>query len=572
MGGLHVIPFPGTPDASRFSSVIFSSLRPADIASVVVTGSASGLHTGRLTALPDHAGTAFVPDVSFTPGEQVNVKASLTSPRAGTASGDPGATTLRFAFTVAVLANRSQPAATPGARAATARTTDGPCQRCMRFHSLVDFHPPQVQATTDPDMRSGDVFLTSRIHEGDGQQGPMILNGRGRLVWFDPLGPAGKHSVYALNLQVQRYQGEPVLTFWEAGREEILNRHYQTVAVVRAGDGYGTDEHDFQITPQGTGILETYVPVRANLTSVGGPVSGVAWDNIVQEVDIKTGQVLWEWHALGHVPLGASYLPGTDWYDYFHLNSLQLLPDGNVLLSGRHTWGVYEVNKQTGKLVWTLGGKYSNFRIGAGAHFSWQHDARLIGDKLTVFDDAAYGAKQEQSQSSAKILRLNLAGRTATLVRSYGHLPPLISGSQGSAQLLPNGNMLVGWGNQPDFSEYTAGGDQLFNGSLPLGVESYRAYRFPWTGEPLTRPSLALSPRSDGSLGVYASWNGATQVASWRVLGGPSPRRLRSLDTAPCTGFETHVTLHSQPRYLAVLALDSHGHALGTSQPHPDPR
>ncbi len=565
--GLHVIPFPGTPDASRVSTVIFSSLRPSDISMVVVTGSSSGLHTGHLTALPDHAGTAFVPGSPFTPGERVDVTATLTSRAAGTASGDPGATALKFSFTVGVvdqgLAHSPRRAPrTPPPAAATPRS----CARCQRFHSIAGFYPPIVQTTADRDTHSGDILLTPRIHQGDGQQGPMIVNGRGQLVWFDPLGGVGPNAPWALNLQVQHYQGQPVLTFWTAGREVIMNRHYQTIATIHAGDGYGTDEHDFQITPQGTGLLETYSPVRANLTSVGGGANAVVWDCIVQEVDIKTGQVLWEWHSLGHVPVSASYLAPSGLDDYFHLNSVQQLPGGNVVISSRYTWGVYEIDRQTGKLVWTLGGKYSTFKIGKGAHFSWQHDAHLVGNILTVFNDACDGPQQQQSQSSAKILRLNPAARTATLIHSYRHYPPLLANSQGSIQTLPNGNVFVGWGNQPDFSEYTPNGRQIFNASLPLGVNSYRAYRFKWPGQPLTKPALAISPQPHGSLNLYASWNGATQVASWRVLTGTTPRSLHPLQTSARTGFETEITLHTQPRYLAVQALDSHHHVLATSR------
>jgi Arylsulfotransferase (ASST) len=566
--GLHVIPFPATPDVARGSSVIFSSLDPSDIASVAVSGSSSGVHPGHLTTLPDDAGTAFVPALPFTAGEHVRVVALLASRRAGSASGAPGARRLQFSFTVARVApsGRQSPSGHSAMAGASGRVTHEPCQRCFRFHSRPGFQPPLVGASGDPDPSSGDIFITARIHQGSGQQGPMILNPRGQLVWFDPLGAAGLHAPYALNLQVQRYHGQPVLTFWTRGRGVIMNRHYQTVATVRMGEGYFTDEHDFQITRRGTALLQGIEPVRADLASAGGPVNGVAWDSIVQEVDIRTGQILWEWHALGHVPIGASELPMTDNYPYFHLNSLQELPDGNIVMSARHTWGVYEVDKQTGKLVWTLGGKYSSFTIGAGAHFYWQHDARLTGNRLTVFDDGAYGTQTEQSQSSAKVLQLNFAKRTASLIHSYRHRPPLISGGQGSAQLLPNGNMFVGWGDQPDFSEYTAAGDQIFTGSLPAGMESYRARRFPWIGQPLTRPSLAISAQASQRLRMYASWNGATQVLSWRALGGPAPHQLSRLGSTRRTGFETEITLHTRPRYLAVQALDSRGRVLRTSR------
>ncbi len=566
--GLHVIPFPGTPDAAPSTTIIFSSLRRSDIAAVLVSGSLSGSHSGRLETLPQDAGAAFVPSSRFTPGEQVRVTATLSSAQAGIRSGDPGARTLRFSFRVAAPTDAPAAMASPASAAA-----NGPAV-FMHFHSQVNFEPPAIHVSADPDTSSGDIFLTARhtqsVHSRF-QGGPMILDSRGRLVWFHSVG--GEST----NLEVQRYHNAPVLTWWQgntsgAGEDAILDSSYRRIAFVHAGNGYFADSHEFQITPQGTALLDAVVGEKANLTSVHGPANGTVEDCVVQEIDIKTGQVLWEWHAMGHIPLSASYEPYRGGrYDYLHLNSIQQLPDHNLLISARHTWAVYEIDKQTGNIIWTLGGKRSNFRVGSEARFSWQHDAHLIGNTLTVFDDATNGPDSQEPQSSAKVIRLNIPGRTATLVRRFDHYPPVSASSQGSAQVLPNGNMFVGWGAQPDFSEYRSGGHQIFNGSFPVGAQSYRAYRFQWSGEPLDRPSLALSPQSDGSVKVYASWNGATQVGSWRVLGGSSPSSLTPLGGHDRTGFETEMDPHSEPAYLAVQALGAGGTVLATSPSHPDP-
>ncbi len=570
--GLRVIPFPGTPDAPATTSIIFSSLKPSDIARVRVTGSASGSHTGHLSALPDGAGTAFVPSTRFAAGETVTVRATLTSARAGAASGAPGATMLRFSFAVAVPEGGPPASGAPAAQPASDRSGKGPAVY-MHFRSQVHFEPAAIQASADPDKTSGDIFITARhTHtHSQFQGGPMILDSRGRLVWFKYV------NGQTTNLEVQRYQSNPVLTWWQggsrgAGEDVILDSSYRRVAFVHAGNGYYADSHEFQITPQGTALLDAVVGVRTNLKSVGGPAHGTVQDCVIQEIDIKTGKVLWQWNALGHIPVSASYAhySGSP-YDYLHLNSIQQLPDGNILISARHTWAIYEIDKHTGKIIWTLGGKHSGFKIGAGAKFSWQHDAHLTGDTLSLFDDASNGAQQEESESSAKVLRLNFSARTASLVRRYDHYPPLVASSQGSAEILAGGNMFVGWGDQPDFSEYRPGGHQIFNGTLPVGAQSYRAYRFQWKGEPQTKPSLALSPAPDGSVKVYASWNGATQVTSWKVLGGSRPGSLAPLGGHGRTGFETEVTVHSQPAYLAVEALGSGGTVLATSPAHPDP-
>jgi Arylsulfotransferase (ASST) len=232
-------------------------------------------------------------------------------------------------------------------------------------------------------------------------------------------------------------------------------------------------------------------------------------DCLIQERDVASGQLLWEWHALGHIPLSDSYIsaPSSSTpYDYFHLNSIQPLPNGNLLISARNTWSVYEIDRQTADVIWTLGGKRSNFKLSPGARFEWQHDARLhAGNALTVFDDAADPFSQEESQSSAKTLRLSEGKMTVSLVRGDRHQPPLLSEGDGSAQLLSNHDMFVRWGNQPDFTEFASGGQQIFNGSFPIGVTSYRAYRFRWDGRPSARPSISIAPQTGGAGTVYCT-------------------------------------------------------------------
>jgi arylsulfotransferase ASST len=472
----------------------------------------------------------------------------------------------RILFATAALVAAAA-AVAPGARAGTT----------LSFHSAPGLHPPRLTLTSDPDRRSGDIFLTPF---NSPQVGPMVVNSQGRLVWFRPV-----HDGEALNLQVQRYQGRPVLTWWQGplalghgtiygvGEDVIADSSYRTVAVVHAGHGYSADLHEFQITPQGTALLDAYVPVRRNLTRFGGAANGTVLDCVVQELNIRTGKVLWEWHSLEHVPLSASYQPvgrsPSFWFDYFHLNSIQQLTDGNMLISSRNTWAIYEISRKTGQVLWTLGGKRSSFSMGPGTNFEWQHDARLHqSGLLSLFDDAS--APPEETQASAKVLRLDTTTMTARLVASYPHSPPLLPGLAGNAQLLANHDIFVGWGGSPDFSEYAPGGRQLFNGTFPAGIGSYRAFRFPWVGNPLTRPSAAVVRTTNGAAVVYASWNGATQVTGWRLLGGSAPGALRGLGPIHArTGFETALPLHARPKYLAVQALTSDHRLLGTSPVQP---
>ncbi|HZU60707.1 MAG TPA: arylsulfotransferase family protein, partial [Solirubrobacteraceae bacterium] len=342
--GLHVMPFPGTLAASPQTQIIFSSVRPREIRSVSVVGSTSGPHGGRMTVLPLHRGTAFIPTTRFADGEQVTVQARLGSPAAGTALGAPNSTHIKFDFVVGAQVNGNVGPSSANVANTTTTTTKPPPGQTL--NSVPSLHPPKVKASgSNPDPSAGKIFVTPN----NGQQvGPMILGSRGQLVWFRPL----RTGQEASNLAVQRYHGKPVLTWWQGvvvaghgvGEDVVLDQHYHTVAVVHAGEGFSTDLHEFKITPQGTAFVTSFNAVKANLTSVGGKAQGESvFDAVIQEIYIPTGQVLWEWHSLGHVPISDSYMgtptPGQP-YDYFHLNTIQQLPNGNLLITARNTWGV----------------------------------------------------------------------------------------------------------------------------------------------------------------------------------------------------------------------------------------
>jgi hypothetical protein len=169
------------------------------------------------------------------------------------------------------------------------------------------------------------------------------------------------------------------------------------------------------------------------------------------------------------------------------------------------------------------------------------------------------------------VLRLDTRNDTLSLVHRYTHSPPLLASYEGSAQLLPKKGMFVGWGSGSAFSEYTPSGRQVFNATFALPINTYCAYRFAWIGHPDSRPAVAVA-RSHGTTRVYVSWNGATQVARWRVLGGSDAQTLTALASKPWSGFETTIPVHSSARYLAVQALGSGGHVVGRTRTVMAPR
>jgi hypothetical protein len=394
-------------------------------------------------------------------------------------------------------------------------------------------------------------------------------------VWFKAL-PGDQQ---AFDFRAQTYRGQPVLTWWQGrvetfhgiGEGVIDDTAYRQIARVRAGNGYSADLHEFLLTPRGSAYLVMYAPVPWNLSRVGGPRRGTVYDGIVQEVDIATGGVLFEWHSLAHVPLRDAYTPApttaASAFDYFHVNSIDEEPDGDLLISGRHTQALYEVKRATGRIVWQVGGKRSSFRMGPLTHFHWQHDARRQPDgTITLFDNQA-GPIVPGRQSRALTIRVDPAAKTVTGVRQIHHPGSVLATSQGNAQALPNGDTVVGWGGgNPFFSEFDANRRLVFDARfLARDVETYRAFRLPWAARPATRPAVAAVSRG-GRTTVYATWNGATDVAAWSVLTGPNRGALRRRALVPRNFFETAAQLPFAARWVAVRALDAAGGALGSSQ------
>jgi hypothetical protein len=387
-------------------------------------------------------------------------------------------------------------------------------------------------------------------------------------VWFEPLSDGD----LAADFRVQSYEGRPVLTWWRGkqlmgqgtGVDVIFDSSYRQIAEVHAGNGYAADLHEFLITPQDTALIPVYAHVRRDLRSVGGPRNGVAVDNIVQEIDIKTGLVLFEWHSLGTIGLDESMTPapkeqGVPW-DYFHVNSIALDPQGNLVLSARNSWGVYKLGRRTGALLWRLGGKQSDFKLGAGVSFAWQHNAEPQPDgTFSIYDNGATPPVRKRSRAISVVL----AGKTATLKSAFSHPRSILSATQGDAQRLANGNTFVGFGSQRYFSEFGPTGELLFDGHLAKGNDNYRAYRFPWSGTPAQPPKLAATPKN-GQTTVRASWNGATGVARWELLGGSAPTGLAVIGSVADAGFETAITVPAQG-YVAMRALDADGNRLASS-------
>jgi hypothetical protein len=456
----------------------------------------------------------------------------------------------------------------------------------LHFVTRPDLNPPAI-TIAHYDHQSGTpagdppyIILTPSGYPrtGPGEPGLMILRRNGDLLWYSPntAFPASK-GMGRIDLQVQTYRGRPVLTWWEGqvlrgygeGKAVIADSSYNTIATINAGRGLQVDLHEFVITPQDTALITAFRPMPADLSRLGGPKRGVALSGTVQEIDIATGRVLFQWDSLDHIPVTdthQAFAGGTKAapFDYFHINSIAVAPDGDLLISARNTWAIYKVARPSGKVKWQLGGKQSSFRMGPGATFYWQHHARPQGaNAISIFDDGASPAEERQSRGI--LLDLNTTAMRATLSHSYTHPAALLAANQGSMQILPHGRVLVGWGNLPYFSEFLQDGTLIMDGQFPVGDQSYRAFTANWTGHPTDQPAIVAEANPAGGSTVYASWNGATLLDSWTVLAGSSPIGLRQIGTQKRARFETAITVNTKGPYFAVTANDASGNVLAQS-------
>jgi EmrB/QacA subfamily drug resistance transporter len=456
------------------------------------------------------------------------------------------------------------------------------------FVTAPSLHPPEIRKTTDAraaQLASGYIFTANFYNLNEppivGQSGPLILDRDLQPVWFQPV----PEKLVAANLSLQQYEGKPALAWWqgkvtntgatESGEDVVVDQHYQVLARLRAEDGWVLTLHEFLIDGDRAWVTANK-NIPMNLSKYGGAYNGALIDSAVQEYDLKTGRLLRNWDALDHIPLSESQasLPtnGFPW-DAYHVNSIDLGPGGTFLVSMRDTWATYLVDIASGRIDWTLGGRGSSFKFGPGAAFEWQHDARLQPSSgVSVFDDhccqltGGGTSVPATGPSRGLVLKLDRRARVATLVGQFGEQEGSQSEYMGATQPLSNGDVFVGWGSEPYFSEFDRSGKLLFEAKFPGPDLSYRATLAQWVGLPLSAP-IGAARQVNGSTTVYASWNGATQVASWRVLAGSGEGRLAAVATHSKSGFETAIpVLQSYPSF-ELQALGADGRTIGTSRP-----
>jgi hypothetical protein len=432
------------------------------------------------------------------------------------------------------------------------------------FVTRPDLRPPVITIAS-PAHGTADGLLFLAPSSGPGMRGGLIADDRGDPVYFRPATPRT-----VMDFRAGLLRGKPVLSWWEGryvfgvgkvGEYVIVDASYREVARFSSARRRRPDFHEVLLTEDGTLLVTAYETRPADLTAVGGPSAGLVYGGVVQELAVPSGRLLWEWRSLHHVAvtetvsdqLGAPF-------DYFHINGIEVDHDGNLLVSARNTCALYKISRRTGRVLWRLGGTRSDFSMGKGTQFGFQHDARLHegGRTISLFDN---GPRPDgrRPESRAIVLAVDQRRRQVALKREIRHRRPLFAFATGSNQLLPNANRLVTWGITGWFTEYDADGRVCLDAHLPTHGQNYRVFRFPWAAHPGVPPAFKAYRQGAGAARLYASWNGSTALAAWGLETGRKSGALSPSGVHPKRGFETSFAVPPRTRYAAVVALDASG-------------
>ncbi|KAJ5713910.1 uncharacterized protein N7483_011091 [Penicillium malachiteum] len=456
-----------------------------------------------------------------------------------------------------------------------------------KYYSF-EYESPDIEVAKWDSRCSEDYTFLAPHGDAVKDPGAMILDAQGNLVW-----KMKPQSEKIQDFRVQEYQGKQYLTYWHGvsqgghghGAWTMLDASYTPRFEISAVGAFDGDMHDFQITENGTALFIVYDIQPTDLSEIDGPEYGYISDCLFQEINVATGDLIFEWRMSEHVPLNASYeeLKNRGWasteaFDVFHLNSIHKDSMGNYLISARHTHSIMSVDSQTGDVIWTLGGKMNEFvdtSEGRATDFGWQHDARWQdANTISLFDNAAEEFMDDPVQSRGLILSIDVPNRFVAVRAEYNHPEGVRATSQGNMQVLSElDNVMVAWGSSAAFTEFSADGEMLCDTHFApsnwfqLGkAVSYRIAKGSWVGKPNTNPEAVIVSKA-----LFVSWNGATEVHSWRLetWDGKDMTNMNFLtaDVVRNDGFETFIAIpYSVPNvYLRVVALDKNNVVLGTS-------
>ena len=548
---LYLSPSPAARHISPATSLAIREGDPFDLSllrqdMISVTGSHSGPHPGVVVLSDDHLTLLFYPDQPFDYDETVTVSIDGVT----TARGNPIPST-RYQFHT--LQRSVDDVTLPPVYAEFGRPSPYTTDAAL-YVTHPEFTSVMPITVTSPAAGVDDGFL---FMTGLTYQSMLMVDDHGEPLFIKEV-PDG---LTVTDFKRQDVDGTPYLSYhqglssnlgWSDGVFHVMDESYNVVDTWTIGNGYGADLHEFLLLDNGHALMASYSPVPADLRPFGGPADGIVIDAVIQEQD-SDKNVVFEWHATQHIPLTDSLEDlSASPVDYVHINAIDVDNDGNLLVSNRNTNSVIKISRQTGQVMWIMGGRRNQFRFTNDTGFSRQHDIRrLPGGHMTLFDN---GNDRFPPRSRAVEYAVNEVLRLATRVWQYPEGDSHFAPYMGNVQRLNNGNTLIGWGAVPGATEVRPDSSRALE--LELGGSPYRVFRFPWNGAPAELPRAAVAEAGgNGHVNVYASWNGATNIDEYEVYAGTTSQEMSLLSTVDRSGFETAVTFAGLPDDLCAFKV-----------------
>ena len=554
---------PGSTVAVRYGGV----LAPGSAAGQIfdVNGTSSGHHVGSVALSDDGLTLIFRPDHPFAAGETVNVSLSAWQDAISEQAYPPAG----FSFSITPQGGAPLLSTTGGKiiEQHSAPATAGHAGPVPSYLTVPADFPAITVTVPASDTGAGLIFASNfALNPDPSGYYLMILDNQGQPVFYQQM----PENTRSLDFTAQP---DGTLSYSDAASNSfiVMDNTYHVIRQVRPGNGYPLlDEHDLQVLPNGHYLLFAAEARSMDLSQVvaGGKPDASVTGEIIQELD-KNGNVVFQWRQLDYIPVtDTSEALTVALIDYSHANSIALDTDGNLVLSSRHLDEITKIDHQTGAVIWRMGGKGNQFSFASApgvsgpAEFYHQHDVRVLPNgHFTVFDNHNFHQPQI---SRALEYAVDEQAKTATLVWEYQTTPGVYADAMGNVQRLPNGDSVVDWGTVfvPNISEVRPDGTRAFELDFGGPDVSYRAFRFPWHGYPTWPPALVLQD-ADNQLTLTFSWNGATDVTSYKVYGGnASPPNQLVGEQPKSAGFETSLVVPDAQNaycYYQVLPVDANG-------------
>ncbi|MDR3668079.1 MAG: aryl-sulfate sulfotransferase [Ignavibacteriaceae bacterium] len=465
-----------------------------------VIGSVSGLHTGNVKLSDDNKTILFIPNTRFASNEEVkvfvyggikNINGNVLPPVTLHFKTSPLSQRIKIKLSdIMNNGNSYKPSLANQISKSNIKNT---------ITKTVTSGLPQITVNSSNNPADGKVFLanfslTSSLNPNDSVTNYlMILNNDGSVAKYNKIDELG------VDFKIQP-DGQPSYSditasyggYYEAGRIFVTDTSLTPIDTFQCGNGYVTFPADFRLLPNGHSLAFAMDPEPVDMTQYGGSPDANAVGVVIQELDASKN-VVFQWRTWDYLPVTDSYVDITgQTVDLIHANAIDVDNSGNIVFSMRHLSSVIKIDRQTGNIIWTLGGKQNQFTFinehesNSPNYFSFQHDVRVLPNgNITLFDN---GNQHQPNYSRGVEYKLDEQNKTATLVWEFRHTPDIYGFAMGSVQRLPNGNTLIGWGlgslsGAPMLTEVHPDQSVALEFSLPVGQASFRVYKLPWISD-----------------------------------------------------------------------------------------